>query len=52
MKTLGSLLERPSGALARINVAIAITSLLLLGAALMARPAPAESAAVGLTSGA
>ena len=48
MKTLVSLLERPSGALARIIVAIAIASLLLLGAALMARPAPAQSTAVGL----
>ena len=48
MKTLVSFLERPSGALARIIVAIAIASLLLLGAALMARPAPAQSADIGL----
>ncbi len=52
MKTLVSFLDRPSGALARIIVAIAIAILLLLGAALMARPAPAQSAAVGLPSGA
>ena len=48
MKTLVSFLERPSGALARMIAAIAIASLLLLGAALMARPAPAQSTAVGL----
>ncbi len=48
MKTLVSFLERPSGALARIIVAIAIASLLLLGAALISRPAPAQSTAVGL----
>ena len=48
MKTLGSLLERPSGALARITVAIAIASLLLLGAALISRHALAQSADAGL----
>ncbi len=48
MKTLGSLLERPSGALARIIVAIAITSLLLLGAALISRSALAQSADAGV----
>ncbi len=48
MKTLVSLLERPSGAFARILSAIAIASLLLFGAALMARPAPAQSADAGL----
>ncbi len=48
MKTLENLLGRPSGALARIIVAIAITSLLLLGAALISRPALAQSADAGL----
>ena len=48
MKTLGSLLERPSGALARMIAAIAIASLLLLGAALISRPALAQSADAGL----
>lgn len=48
MKTLVSLLERPSGTFARLIMAIAITSLLLFGAALMARPALAQSADAGL----
>ena len=48
MKTLVSLLERPSGALARIIAAIAIASLLLLGAALISRHALAQSADAGL----
>ena len=48
MKTLESLLAKPSGALARIIAAIAITSLLLLGAALISRPALAQSADAGL----
>ena len=48
MKNLESFLERPSGALARIIAAIAITSLLLLGAALISRPATAQSTAAGL----
>ena len=48
MKTLGSLLAKPGRALARLIAAIAITSLLLFGAALISRPAPAQSADAGL----
>ncbi len=48
MKTLENLLERPSRVLARLITAIAIMSLLLLGAALISRPALAQSADAGL----
>ena len=48
MKTLESFLAKPSGTFARLITSIAITSLLLLGAALMARPALAQSADAGL----
>ena len=48
MKTLGSLLARLRRVLARLIAAIAIMSLLLFGAALMSRPAPAQSADAGL----
>ena len=48
MKTLGNLLAKPGSTLARLISAIAITSLLLLGAAPISRPALAQSAAVGL----
>lgn len=48
MKTYESFLERLTGTLARFYVAIAITGLLLLGAAMMPRPASAQSANPGL----
>lgn len=48
MKTLVSFLDRPGRAIARLIAAIAIMSLLLLGAALISRPAPAQSADTGL----
>ncbi len=48
MKTLESFLAKPSGTFARLNAAIAIASLLLLGAALISRPALAQSADAGL----
>ena len=48
MKTLECFLERPGGTLARLIAAIAIISFLLLGAALISRPAPAQSADAGL----
>ena len=48
MKTLESFLAKPSGTFARLITAIAITSLLLLGAALISRPALAQSADAGL----
>ena len=48
MKTLGSLFERPSGIRARLIAAIAIMGLFLLGAALISRPALAQSADAGL----
>ncbi len=48
MKTLESFLAKPSGTVARLNTAIAIASLLLLGAALISRPALAQSADAGL----
>ena len=48
MKTLESFLAKPSGTFARLITAIAIASLLLFGAALMARPAPAQSTDAGL----
>ncbi len=48
MKNLESFLERPGRALARLISAIAITSLLLLGAAPISRPALAQSADAGL----
>ena len=43
MGSLGSLLERPGRTLARLIVAITILNMLLIGVALMARPAPAQS---------
>ena len=52
MKTLGSLLEKPGSTLARIIAVTAIASLPLIGAALISRPAPAQSADAGLSSGA
>ncbi len=48
MKTLESFLAKPSGTFARLITATAITSLLLLGAALISRPALAQSADAGL----
>ena len=48
MKPLESFLERPGRAIARLIAAIAIMSFLLLGAALISRPAPAQSADAGL----
>ena len=48
MKTYESFLESLTGTLARFYVAIAITGLLLLGAAMMPRPASAQSANPGL----
>ena len=48
MKTLGSLLAKPGSTLARIIVVIAIMSSLLLGAALISRPAPAQTTDSGL----
>ncbi len=48
MKTLGSLLAKPGSTVARIIVVIAIAKLLLIGAALMSRPAPAQSTDAGL----
>ena len=48
MKNLESFLERPSRALARLIAVIAIANLLLIGAALISRPAPAQSADAGL----
>ena len=48
MKTLGNLIAKPGSTLARLITAIAITSLLLLGAALISRPAPAQTPAAGL----
>jgi hypothetical protein len=48
MKILGSLLAKPSGTLARHVTTVAIMGLLVLGAALISRPAPAQSADAGL----
>ncbi len=48
MKPLESFLERPGRAIARLFAVIAIMNLLLLGAALISRPAPAQTPAAGL----
>ena len=48
MKLLESFLERPGRALARLIAVIAIANLLLMGAALTSRPAPAQTPAAGL----
>ena len=48
MKPLESFLERPGRALARLIAVIAIANLLLIGAALISRPAPAQTPAAGL----
>ena len=48
MKTYESFLESLTGTLARVYVAIAIAGLFLLGAAMMSRPALAQSANPGL----
>ena len=52
MKTLESLLAKPSGVLARLIAVLAIANLLLIGAVLISRPAPAQTADAGLPSGA
>ena len=48
MKSLESFLERPGRALARLIAVIAIAYLLLIGAALISRPAPAQTTDPGL----
>ena len=48
MKPLESFLERPGRALARLIAVIAIANLLLMGAALISRPASAQTSAAGL----
>ena len=48
MKPLESFLERPGRALARLIAVIAVANLLLMGAALISRPAPAQTPAAGL----
>ncbi len=48
MKNLESFLERPGRALVRLIAVIAIANLLLLGAALISRPAPAQTPDAGL----
>ena len=48
MKNLESFLERPGRAIARLIAVIAIANLLLLGAALISRPASAQTPAAGL----
>ncbi len=48
MKNLESFLERPGRALARLIAVIAIANLLLIGAALISRPAPAQTTDPGL----
>ena len=48
MKNLESFLERPGRALARLIAVLAIANLLLIGAALISRPAPAQTPDPGL----